>query len=137
MSIEKIKEEKEMYEGVLQEINIWTKFTNLKLASGTCNYKESKRLGELLIKLNSIKEYTQKQLESLKNDTNDNQELDINKWAEELRAKNQISTRLYNFLTNPKYFKNINLKTLDKYEFIKYRGCGVHYWDEFVKLRGY
>jgi len=67
----------------------------------------------------------------------DNEELDINKWAEELRAKNKISTRLYNFLTNPKYFKNINLKTLDRYEFIKYRGCGVHYWNEFVKLRGY
>jgi hypothetical protein len=67
----------------------------------------------------------------------DNLELGIIEWAEDLRAKNNISTRLYNFLTNPKYFKNINLKTLDKYEFIKYRGCGVHYWNEFVKLRGY
>jgi hypothetical protein len=75
--------------------------------------------------------------EVVKTEEQDNQELDINKWAEELRAKNQISTRLYNFLTNPKYFKNINIKTLDKYEFIKYRGCGVHYWNEFVKLRGY
>jgi hypothetical protein len=109
--------------------------------------------GKLKINVNSSFYYheTIGILDQIKNDIHNNQigkniknqeekdklELDIIEWAEELRAKNKISTRLYNFLTNPNYFKNINLKTLDKYEFVKYRGCGVHYWNEFVKLRGY
>lgn len=59
----------------------------------------------------------------------------VSDWAKKLKAEKRISTRLYNFLTDPMKFKQENISEITKEEFLKYRGCGIFYWNEFERLR--
>ena len=57
----------------------------------------------------------------------------IYRWIVELRAKNKISTKLYNSLY--KYFSHVYLEDISMRDFMQYRGHGIKAWEEFSILR--
>ena len=58
-------------------------------------------------------------------------------WANRLHDEKKMSNRLHRLLTHPNYFPNRTINDLTKDYFLRYRGCGITNWIEFVKLRGY
>ena len=57
----------------------------------------------------------------------------IHRWIVELKAKNKISTKLYNSLY--KYFRYVYLEDISMRDFMQYRGHGIKAWEEFSILR--
>lgn len=88
----------------------------------------------MLIKEASIKNKKEVKLENKIESSNGELLLD---WANKLHEEKKMSNRLHRLLTHPQYFPNRTLKDIYKDYFLRYRGCGLKNWDEFVTLRGY